>query len=56
MGTTWCTMWQNLVCRTNRWCRLSGLSWDPPGWLRVGTGVDSSENHTMQEGALGDLQ
>jgi hypothetical protein len=39
----------------NRWCRLSGLSWDPSSWECMGKGVDSSENHTAQEGALGDL-
>jgi hypothetical protein len=33
----------------------SGLSIDPFGWERVGKGVDSLENHTMQEGALGGL-
>jgi hypothetical protein len=27
-------------------------SWDPLGWERVGKGVDSPENHTMQEGPL----
>jgi hypothetical protein len=26
---------------------------DQPGWERVGKGVDSPENHTAQEGALG---
>jgi hypothetical protein len=26
---------------------------DPPGWERVGKGVDSPKNHTAQEGALG---
>jgi hypothetical protein len=26
---------------------------DPPGWERVGKGVDSPENHTVQEGGLG---
>jgi hypothetical protein len=26
---------------------------DPPGWERVGKGVDSPKNHTTQEGALG---
>jgi hypothetical protein len=55
MGTAWCSMWYNLVWRTNRWCGLSGLSWDPPGWEWVGKGVVSPENHTVQEGALGDL-
>jgi hypothetical protein len=38
--------------RSNRWCGLSGLSWDPPGWERVGKGVDSPESHTVQEGPL----
>jgi hypothetical protein len=28
-------------------------SWDPSGWERVGKGVESPKNHTMQEGALG---
>jgi hypothetical protein len=55
MGTTWCSMWQNLVWHINRWCGLSGLSWDPSGWEWVGKGVDSPENHLAQEGALGDL-
>jgi hypothetical protein len=32
MGTAWCSMWQNLVWRTNRWYGLSRLSWDPSGW------------------------
>jgi hypothetical protein len=48
-------MWQNLVWHTNRWYRLSGLSWDLLGWELVGKGVDSPENHMAQEGALGDL-
>jgi hypothetical protein len=26
---------------------------DPPGWESVGKRVDSPENHTMQDGALG---
>jgi hypothetical protein len=26
---------------------------DPPSWERVGKGVDSPENHTVQEGVLG---
>jgi hypothetical protein len=26
---------------------------NPPGWERVGKGVDSPENHMVQEGALG---
>jgi hypothetical protein len=25
---------------------------DPPGWEQVGKGVDSTKNHTAQEGAL----
>jgi hypothetical protein len=28
---------------------------DPSGWEQVGKGVDSLENHTAQEGTLGDL-
>jgi hypothetical protein len=28
---------------------------DPSGWKQVGKGVDSPENHTVQEGALGGL-
>jgi hypothetical protein len=55
MGTAWRSMWENLVWRTNRWCGLSGLSWDSPGWEWVGKGVDSPKNNTVQEGALGDL-
>jgi hypothetical protein len=55
MGTVWCSMWYNLVWRTNRWCGLNALSWDPHGWECVGKGVDSLENHMVQEGALGDL-
>jgi hypothetical protein len=55
MCTTWCSMWQYLVWRTNRWFGLSGLSWDPPGWELVGKGVDSPENHMAQEGGHGDL-
>jgi hypothetical protein len=31
----------------------SGLSMNPPGWEWVGKGVDSPENLTAQEGALG---
>jgi hypothetical protein len=55
MGMTWCSMWYNVVWRANRWYGLSGLSWDPCGWERVSKVVDSPENHTAQEGALGDL-
>jgi hypothetical protein len=28
---------------------------DPSGWEQVGKVVDSPENHTVQEGALGGL-
>jgi hypothetical protein len=28
---------------------------DPSGWEQVGKGMDSPENHTAQEGDLGDL-
>jgi hypothetical protein len=28
---------------------------DPSCWEQVGKGVDSPENHTVQEGALGGL-
>jgi hypothetical protein len=28
---------------------------DPSGWEQVDKGVDSPENHTVQEGSLGDL-
>jgi hypothetical protein len=28
---------------------------DPSGWEQVGKRVNSLENHTAQEGALGDL-
>jgi hypothetical protein len=28
---------------------------NPSGWGRVGKGVDSPENHIVQEGALGGL-
>jgi hypothetical protein len=28
---------------------------DPSGWERVGKGVESPKNRTVQEGALGDL-
>jgi hypothetical protein len=28
---------------------------DPSGWEQVGKGVDSPENHMMQEGSHGDL-
>jgi hypothetical protein len=45
----------NLVWRINRWCGLSGLSWDPSALELVGKGVDSPENHMAKEGALGDL-
>jgi hypothetical protein len=55
MGTTWCSLWQNLVWRSSQWCGLSGLSWDPSGYEQVGKGVDSPENHMAQEGGLGDL-
>jgi hypothetical protein len=44
----------DLVWHTNRWCGLSELSWDPPGWECMRKGVDSPENHTAQDGALGD--
>jgi hypothetical protein len=47
MRTTGCSMSENLVWHANRWCGLSGLSWDPPGWEWVGKGVDSSENWTV---------
>jgi hypothetical protein len=30
-------------------------SWEPSGWEQVGKGVDSPENHTVQEGTLGYL-
>jgi hypothetical protein len=43
----------SLACQSA--CGLSGLSWDPSGLEWVGIGVDSPENHTAQEGALGDL-
>jgi hypothetical protein len=35
--------------------QLSGLPWDSSGLERVGKGVDSPENHTVQEGGIGDL-
>jgi hypothetical protein len=28
---------------------------DPSGWEQVDKGVDYPENHTVQEGSLGDL-
>jgi hypothetical protein len=35
--------------------RIERDSWDPSGWECVGKGVDSSDNHTMQEGVHGNL-
>jgi hypothetical protein len=35
--------------------RIEQGFWDPSGWEWVGKGVSSLENHTAQEGALGDL-
>jgi hypothetical protein len=48
-------MWYNLVLAYQQVVRIEQGSWDPSGWEQVGKGMDSPVNHTMQEGAHGDL-